>query len=198
MLNLLLARHGQSEWNAAGRWQGQADPPLTELGLAQARSAAGHAGSFDAVFASDLERACVTAQIIAEGIGIGPVIIDPRLRERHAGEYEGLTRAEIDERYPGAIEAERWPPGWESNAEIQTRLLEALNDIIDYTGGDGDVLVVCHGGVIYALEHLWEGAHTRITNLGGRWVHHNGSEWTLGERVQLSGDDVSVEAQDLL
>ena len=75
MLNLLLARHGQSEWNAVGRWQGQEDPPLSELGRAQARGAATHAGSFDALFASDLERAHHTATIIGEGIGVGPVII---------------------------------------------------------------------------------------------------------------------------
>ncbi len=54
---LLLVRHGQSEWNAAGRWQGQADPPLTDLGRAQARAAARAIGGVDAVFASDLQRA---------------------------------------------------------------------------------------------------------------------------------------------
>ena len=68
MLNLLLARHGQSEWNAVGRWQGQEDPPLSELGRAQARGAAAHAGSFDALFASDLERAHRVAARIESGI----------------------------------------------------------------------------------------------------------------------------------
>jgi len=195
---VLLARHGQSEWNAAGRWQGQADPPLTELGLAQARSAAANAGAFDAVFASDLERAVVTAQMIAEATGVGPVIVDPRFRERNAGEYQGLTRDEINERYPGALDAQRWPPGWESNESIQTRLLAALDDVIAHTGGHGDVLVVCHGGVIYALEHLLIGSHERIGNLGARWVHHDNGHWALGERIQLSDASVTIESQDIL
>jgi broad specificity phosphatase PhoE len=63
MLNVLIARHGQSEWNALGRWQGQADPPLSELGLAQARGAAEQCGGFDAIITSNLERAVMTAQI---------------------------------------------------------------------------------------------------------------------------------------
>src|SRR3954464_6700209 len=88
---VLLVRHGQSEWNAVGRWQGQADPPLSDLGRAQARAAARSLGSLDAVYASDLQRATETALIIAEQIGIGPVILDPDLRERDAGQWSGLT-----------------------------------------------------------------------------------------------------------
>ena len=114
MLDLLLARHGQSEWNAAGRWQGQADPPLSDLGRAQARAAGRQAGSFDAIFASDLERALHTATIISEALGVSPVVVDPRLKERDAGEFSGLTRDEIEERFPGALAARRWPPGWGS------------------------------------------------------------------------------------
>src|SRR5436309_8138951 len=97
---VLLVRHGQSEWNAVGRWQGQADPPLTDLGRQQARAAAHSLGSLDAVFASDLQRATETAVIVAAQLGIGPVVLDPDLRERDAGEWSGLTRDEIHERYP--------------------------------------------------------------------------------------------------
>ena len=115
MLNLLLARHGQSEWNAVGRWQGQADPPLSELGRAQARGAANQAGAFDAIFASDLERALHTATIISTTLGVGPVIVDPRLKERDAGEFSGLTRADIDAQFPGMLDRGEWPPGWEDD-----------------------------------------------------------------------------------
>src|ERR1700704_2099238 len=94
---VLLVRHGQSEWNALGKWQGQADPPLSDLGRAQARSAAHSLGSLDAIYASDLQRAMETAAIIANALGIGPVVVDPDLRERNAGEWSGLTRAEIPE-----------------------------------------------------------------------------------------------------
>src|SRR3989442_14475718 len=100
---VLLVRHGQSEWNAQGRWQGQADPPLSDLGRAQARAAARSLGSVDAVYASDLQRAAETAVIIAEQLGIGPVILDADLRERDAGDWSGLTREEIHERYPGYL-----------------------------------------------------------------------------------------------
>src|SRR5690349_6102426 len=92
---ILLVRHGQSEWNAQGRWQGQADPPLSELGRQQAFSASRKIGSVDVIVASDLERALHTAQIISGQIGVGPVIVEPLFRERDAGEWSGLTREEI-------------------------------------------------------------------------------------------------------
>ena len=104
-------RHGQSEWNAIGRWQGQADPPLSDLGRRQAREAARAIGAVDAVWASDLRRAAETAAIISADIGVGPVVLDPDLRERDAGEFSGLTRAEIEERFPGYLEDDRRPPG---------------------------------------------------------------------------------------
>jgi len=110
VLRVLVVRHGQSEWNAVGRWQGQADPPLTELGLHQAAHAAQHVGAVDAVVASDLERSLTTAAIIAELIGIGPVLVDEGFRERDAGEWQGLTKAEIAEGWPGYLQDRRRPP----------------------------------------------------------------------------------------
>src|SRR4051812_9943958 len=163
---VLLVRHGQSEWNAVGRWQGQADPPLSDLGRAQARAAAHSLGSLDAVFASDLQRASETAVIIAEQLGIGPVIVDPDLRERDAGEWSGLTRDEIHEQYPGYLPDDRHrafapdggapkrPPGWETDEALRTRALDALRRI-HAAVPDGEVLAITHGGLIYALEdHL--------------------------------------------
>lgn len=197
MLNVLIARHGQSEWNALGKWQGQADPPLSDLGRAQARGAARQIGMFDAIVSSDLDRALTTAMIIAEGIGVGPVLVEPAFRERRAGEYEGLTRDEIEERYPGALDARRWPPGWEPDHEVHERVTVGLDRVIADIG-TGDVLVVAHGGVIYSLEGHLGAPHERIANLGARWFHHDGSRWSLGERVQLSPDDVTIESQDIL
>jgi probable phosphoglycerate mutase len=198
---LLLVRHGQSEWNAAGRWQGQADPPLSELGRQQARAAARALGAVDAVFASDLQRAHETAHIISECIGIGPVITDIGLRERDAGEWSGLTRGEIHERYPGYLPDDRHrtfapgsdaegrrPPGWESDADLLVRVLEAIHRV-HLVVGDGDGLVVTHGGVIYVLEgHL--GMHfARLANGAGRWLDVDGDHLELGERVLLVNDD---------
>jgi probable phosphoglycerate mutase len=197
---VLLVRHGQSEWNALGRWQGQADPPLSELGRAQARAAAQSLGALDAIFASDLLRAAETAAIIAEQLGVGPVIIDDDLRERDAGEWSGLTREEIHERFPGYLPDDRHrafapdggepkrPPGWEPDDALRTRVLRALTRIHDAVP-DGDVLAVTHGGVIYVLEdHLGEQFH-RLANGAGRWIQIDGDRLQLGERVLLVGDD---------
>jgi probable phosphoglycerate mutase len=104
MTRVLLIRHGQSEWNADGRWQGQADPALTDLGRHQAAHAARNLGAVDAVVASDLQRASETALIIGEALGVGPVVLEPGLRERDAGEWSGLTRAEIERDWPGYLD----------------------------------------------------------------------------------------------
>jgi broad specificity phosphatase PhoE len=192
---VLMTRHGQSEWNASGRWQGQADPPLTNHGRLQAREAMQALGSLDAVWASDLQRATETAVIIANGLGVGPVVVDADLRERHAGEWSGLTRAEIEERYPGYLAERRRPPGWESDESLVERALRALIRIGAEVGG-GDVLAVTHGGLIYAVEgHLGEDM-TRIANVEGRYVIVEDEKLTLGERVSLAAPgDVTVPGQ---
>src|SRR4051794_13855370 len=104
---VLLMRHGQSEWNAIGRWQGQADSPLTDLGRAQARAVARSLPPVDAVFASDLSRARETAEIIVSVLGAGSVTVDADLRERDAGAWSGMTREEIHEQYPGYLPDDR-------------------------------------------------------------------------------------------
>jgi len=194
-------RHGQSEWNALGRWQGQADPPLSDLGRAQARAAAKSLGSLDAVFASDLQRATETALIIAEQLGLGPVILDQDLRERDAGDWSGLTRDEIHERYPGYLPDDRHrafapddaapkrPPGWEPDEQLRERMLRALERIHEAVP-DGDVLAVTHGGVIYVLEdHLGDRFH-RLANGEGRWIEiDDDNKLVLGDRVLLVNDD---------
>ena len=103
MTRILLVRHGESEWNATRRWQGQADPPLTDLGRTQAAHAAAALGAVDAIVTSDLQRASATAQVIADALGLDAPMIDPRLRERDAGEWSGLTREEIHDQWPGYL-----------------------------------------------------------------------------------------------
>jgi probable phosphoglycerate mutase len=201
-VRILLVRHGQSEWNALGRWQGQADPPLTDLGRMQARVAATTLGAVDAVFASDLVRAAETAAIISKELGVGPVVTLPQLRERDAGEWSGLTRAEIDDRYPGYLpirrgafapqqpskEPERRPPGWESDASVLERALNAIAAIHDAVGS-GEVLAVTHGGLIYTVEgHLGQ-PFERLANGAGRWIDIDGDLLTIGERITLVSDD---------
>jgi probable phosphoglycerate mutase len=196
---VLLVRHGQSEWNAAGRWQGQADPMLSDLGREQARQAAAALGTVDAIVASDLQRASETALIISEQLGVGPVVLEPGLRERDAGEWSGLTRAEIEERYPGWItnfadrhaafkpqsaDGQRRPPGWEHDDVLLARALEALGRIHELVP-DGDVLAVTHGGLIYTVEHHLGGEVHRLANGEGRYVTIDGDRLTLGDRILL-------------
>ena len=182
---ILLVRHGQSEWNAVGRWQGQADSPLSDQGRLQAREAARAVGAVDAVWASDLQRAVETATIIAGEIGVGPVVVDPALRERDAGEFSGLTRAEIEERFPGYLAAHRRPPGWEPDEHLLARALGALHRIAGEVPG-GDVLVVTHGGLVYRVEEHLGAGFDKLANAAGRWVEVGGGRLRLGERVMLA------------
>ncbi|HAI64588.1 MAG TPA: hypothetical protein DCM13_06855, partial [Acidimicrobiaceae bacterium] len=139
-----------------------------------------------------------TATIISTTLGVGPVIVDPRLKERDAGEFSGLTRADIDAQFPGMLDRGEWPPGWEDDEAVLVRVLAALDDILTTTGGHGDVLAVSHGGIIYTLEGHFGLAHERIANLGARWLHHDGSAWRLGERLLLAPDDITIDNQDIV
>lgn len=214
MTKVLLLRHGQSEWNADGRWQGQADPPLTDLGRHQALHACRSLGVVDAIVASDLQRAAETAAIISSELGVGPVVLDPDLRERHAGEWQGLTRAEIERDWPGYLgpppplegaaatppaageDARRRPPGWEADDVVLERAIAALVRI-HQLAPDGEALAVTHGGLVYALEGMLGQSFVRLPNLGGRWIEVGpGGPAHLGDRVVLvDPDELTVPAQ---
>lgn len=185
---MLLVRHGQSEWNATGRWQGCADPDLTDLGRQQALHAAARIGTVDIIVASPLIRALETAQIISAQIGVGPVVVEPDLAERDAGEWEGLTRVEIEQQWPGHLGHDRWPPGYEGHDALIARTRTAL-DRIEAAYRGADLLVLTHGGVIGALEREaglpWE----RMPNLGARRITHHGDRLEMGERLVLVDDD---------
>ena len=190
---VLVVRHGESTWNAVRRWQGQADPPLTERGEAQARRAAVASvdhGPFDAVVSSSLQRASQTSRIIADAIGLSVSKRFHSLAERDAGEWEGLTRTEIEERFPGYLAGDRRPPGYESDESVTARADVALRDLAAAFTGQ-TVLAVSHGGVIHALEraHDPEGGWQRLDNLTGRWFDVDPDGWRpVGERVALVPD----------
>ncbi len=185
MTSILLIRHGQSEWNAEGRWQGRADPPLSRLGRDQARNAAARLPAHDLLVASTLLRARQTAEEIADVQGGGEVELDPGLVERDAGGFSGLTREEIDHRYPGYLASGRWPDGWESDAQMLPRIQQSLS-ILGGRAPDGVIVAITHGGVIYALEAMSGQLHRRISNLEGRWFYVGArGDVTLGDRVHL-------------
>jgi probable phosphoglycerate mutase len=189
VLRVLVIRHGQSEWNALRRWQGQADPPLTDLGRLQAGHAAQHVGAVDAIVASDLDRSRTTAEIIAELIGVGPVEVDPGFKERDAGEWQGLTPEQIEEGWPGWRADGRRPDGFEPLEPFQERIFAALDRVRERVPA-GDVLVVAHAGVVYQVEQVLGAAFEPLPNVAGRWVEAQGDgPWRLGDRIVLVDPD---------
>lgn len=182
MASLLVVRHGQSTWNAAGRWQGRADPPLTALGEQQAADAARHVGRVDGVWSSDLVRARRTAEIVAGSLGL-EVSVDGRLAERDAGEWEGLTRDEIEAGWPGWLAEHRRPAGFEPDGAVAARGVEVLTEL---AAAGGRLLVVSHSGVIRAVERALASTAGQLANLGGVEFHLDGDgRLTVGDRVML-------------
>lgn len=202
---ILVIRHGQSTWNAAGRWQGQADPPLTAMGETQAMEAAlrlggglleGHA-PLSAIVTSDLQRAAITASIIAAELGFEPVALDKRLRERHAGEWQGLTRAEVEAQFPGYLATGKRPPNFETAAVAGERAAHCLLALASDRPG-ATALVVSHGGILRALR-VWTGIEDDFTfaNLSGQWFHATDGRLVAGELVALVDSERPTPAAPL-
>ncbi|WP_309572623.1 histidine phosphatase family protein [Deinococcus sp.] len=190
-LELTLVRHGATDWNGAGRWQGWTDTPLGVLGEEQAhRLAARLAGhSYDAACSSDLSRAVRTAELVRPG---APLILDVRLRELNFGQFEGVTTEDVlhDPTYHD-WQRDPWnlpaPGGGESLRGVGERLHDWAQEL-----PDGQVLAVSHGAAIrallcvlfgwpsrpvpgYVLPFAYQLAHTSVTRLSrkdGRWTLH--------------------------
>jgi broad specificity phosphatase PhoE len=151
MTRLIVWRHGNTDWNAIDRVQGQSDTPLNDLGREQAAAAAPLLAALrpDAIVASDLRRAADTAAALAALTGL-PVRTDARLRERYYGQWQGLTMTEVAERFP--VEYARWRAGEqdpgcevESLDDVGKRVGAALQDAADAVPG-GTIVVATHGG----------------------------------------------------
>lgn len=155
---IVLVRHAETEWNRAGRFQGQQDSPLTDHGIAQARAVAARLRnlSFTALYSSDQGRSLATAGYLQAATGC-PILQDARLRERAYGLFEGLTREEAAARYPelyGAYirsrDATFHLPGGESRGELLERGRTILAELAQRHAG-ATVVIVSHGGFITAL-----------------------------------------------
>ena len=161
MTKLLLVRHGETDWNRDGRWQGGSDTRLNDVGREQARALAQQLdGEIDVLYSSDLARARETAEIVAAKLGL-EVRLDPRLRERGFGSWEGLTTIEIEERFADAHR--RWLAGEGAGADdaeafedFSARVEEFLSDVLRLHPGE-EVLVVSHGGSIRVIHALAAG-----------------------------------------
>jgi broad specificity phosphatase PhoE len=142
MTELLLVRHGETDWNAEGKLQGHTDRPLNDYGRRQAQALADRlAGeSIDAVYASDLSRARETAEILGAKLGL-PVLVDPDLREKNWGNWEGLTS---DERLHIEFEGE-------TSEAHRDRTLSAVHRIVERHPG-GRIVVVTHGGSLRRIQ----------------------------------------------
>ena len=154
MNRIILIRHGETVWNQQGRMQGQSDSPLSETGVRQSRQLAQRLKqiAFSALYSSDSGRAHQTARSVADVTG-HDIIVEPRLRERHFGVFEGLTGTEIKFNYPDAYarfksrDPDYVVPGGESAAQFRARALGCLREIAG-RHADDLVVVVTHGLVL--------------------------------------------------
>lgn len=171
MKTLYIVRHGETEWNKIGRYQGITNVPLNENGIAQAK-ACGNALKdihFDRILSSDLSRALVTAETIRGNRQL-EIKTDERLREINFGDWEKLLFTEIEERWPGLInQMYRRPdivkvPNGESFQEVQNRAWSAVSDFLNENNEDETILITCHGGTIrtilcklldISISHCW-------------------------------------------
>jgi probable phosphoglycerate mutase len=170
---ILLARHGETDWNSERRWQGHADRPLNDAGREQARDLAETLAdrAIDVVYSSDLMRAHETALIVAEQLGL-PVEVDAGLREVDVGDWSGRVHTEIEEIDPAGYR--RWQEGgkgWnggESYQEMGERVVAAVLRLAARHPGQ-TVLIVTHGGSIRACRATAAGldyAASRVAAIG--------------------------------
>ncbi|MEV8516763.1 histidine phosphatase family protein [Dactylosporangium sp. NPDC051484] len=173
MTLLILWRHGQTEWNAAGRIQGQTDTPLSAVGVEQARESAPRLAALGptALVASDLTRAATTAAALAEVSGL-PVTHDSRLRERTFGQWEGHTHPEVTQRWPESFA--RWrrgeevgDAGVEEIDAVAKRMVAALQEAVDVAAPDAVIVAATHGAAArYATVALLGWPMDLVSTLG--------------------------------
>lgn len=157
MKRILLIRHGQTDWNSEGRWQGHLDVSLNDEGIAQAQALANHLRDrpIRGIYSSDLMRAQQTAAPLAKALGL-PVTLDSRLREINLGAFQGMTTSEISTKYPAQAAQMRenyldfqFPQG-ETRRQMQARAFEAVREIAA-RAPEPEVAIITHGGTIRVL-----------------------------------------------
>lgn len=150
---IILLRHGRTEWNATGRWQGHLDPGLDDTGWEQAERAARLLAALHptALVSSDLQRARSTAEVLARTTGL-EVTVDPRLRETHLGQWQGLTAADIRRQWPAELglwttgDVHQPPAGGETRLEVAARMVEGIDAALAGVADGETLVVVTHGG----------------------------------------------------
>lgn len=172
---VVLWRHGRTEWNAAGRFQGQTDVALDDFGIQQAREAAARLAALkpDLLVSSDLQRTRDTVATLSALTGVD-VQLDPRLRETYAAKWQGLTGAEIQSQYPQEYRAWRAGDphlrvgGGESRHQVADRVQAAVRDTAARLTEDGLAVLTTHGGAArLGIAALIGMPLDRFTNIGG-------------------------------
>lgn len=172
----LLTRHGETDWNVEGRWQGHTDVPLNENGRAQARSIAEvlRAEGLSGLVSSNLSRARETADIVGAALGLAVAYVDPDLRERTFGVFEGLTRVECERLHPDAwrawVEEQRPAEGVEPPGVVAARVTAAIGRAAERIAPNGaPVLLVTHGGALRSAVHKATGLPVGPIANGAIW-----------------------------
>lgn len=190
---VVVWRHGETAWNAEGRYQGQADVALNARGLSQAAAAAPRIAALrpDRIVSSDLSRASVTAQQLARHTGL-PVELEPRLQEINVGEWAGMTNAEVFAAHPDFAEAlragrdARRSASGETGAQAGSRVAAALLDIAESSAEGSTVVAVGHGFALRVATVFLLGLdYAHNLTLGGLWnaswsvLQPGGESWRL-------------------
>ena len=210
MTHLVLIRHGETEWNARGLYQGQLDSPLTDEGLAQAERMGErmrHHSPIAALYASDLARTHATAAPTALALGL-EIVAEPDLGERGYGIFQGIDKSAVQDKYPEEYTAHLTAdpdyvvPGGESTRQFHTRVVAALDRLGQRHWGE-QIAVVTHGGVLTAIfNHILGLAinaprNFAVPNTGYNLVSDTGDGWrieTMGDISHLQGgalDDIA-------
>jgi probable phosphoglycerate mutase len=192
-IRLFLARHGRTHWNHVGRFQGHTDTLLDEVGRAQAAELARTlSGRVQAVIASDLLRASETARKVADALAIPLLALDPDLRERCYGVFEGLTHEECHKLYPSLWAArqgdrEYVPPGGESRAVVLARMRRGLLNAVERARGRYErCLIVAHGSSLRMFfEELTGVPGVSMANMEFRELLHDDNGFALAASADV-------------
>jgi broad specificity phosphatase PhoE len=184
MPTIILIRHGETDWNIEGRYQGQADPPLNSSGMHQAQVLVTMLQdiNLELLFSSPLRRAKQTAKLISEQLAI-PLLEDSRLMEIHQGDWQARLRADIQALYPDlflAWETNPWgvnPPGGENLSSVQSRVYAAVDDIID-TNPQKKIGIVSHRIPIALIKVRYQDMDPDIV----RTIHLPNTYW---EQIEI-------------
>ncbi len=195
---LCLIRHGETQWNATQRIQGQRDVELNALGKAQARAMAEYLAHypFDALYSSDLVRTRQTAAVLSDQL-TQPVILQSELRERHLGVFQGLTREQARQQYPELYSQHQQRTldnsliSGESLRHFNQRIIHALQHMIQQHP-EQTLAVITHGGVLDCIYRqanqlpLSDARHFAIPNCGINWLQCQQQDWKVRQWADIT------------